>query len=174
MENSVGYAGLLDYGYFFVGHDERWLGEEETFRASTSWANGQTLCCEQSEVLDATGRWEGAMIGIDKSEGVTHGNIVQGAADVVVMLIPGSSSDDPYKDRNVDVLFSNIHDLNSGSRHPDITGNFIMSSPSASFGSNLGTVTHINGHFAGPHNENVVGTFETDDLIGGFGGNQVE
>ena len=174
MENSVGYAGLLEYGYFFVGHDERWTGSVETFNAFTLWASGQTLCCVQSNVPDATGRWEGSMIGMDKSAGVTRGNVVQGDADVVVTLIPGSRSDDAYKDRYVDVLFSNIHDLNSGNRHSDIGGDFTIDTATNSFGSNLVTVTTISGYFAGPNNENVIGTFETDDLIGGFGGNKVE
>ena len=174
MENSVGYAGLLEYGYFFVGHDERRLGMEETFRASTSWANGESLCCEPENVPIATGRWEGAMIGKDKSVGTTHGHVVQGDADVVVTLIAGSGSSDPYSDRNVDVRFSNIYDLNNGNRHPDITGDFPMGTATASFGSNSVDVTHINGHFAGPRNENVVGTFQTGNLIGAFGGNKVE
>ena len=177
MENTVAYMGLLDYGYFSVGHDERYLGrDEEIFGSDISWADGQSVCCEQSKVSIATGRWEGVMIGMDKSETVTRGHIVQGDADIVVTLTgmaygrPASS--DPYSERNVEVEFSKIFDLNNGNQHPNIVGDYIMSPASATFGSHL-SETPISGSFAGPNNENVLGLFETSNLIGSFGGKKV-
>ena len=114
------------------------------------------------------------MIGMDRGETITRGHVVQGDADISVKLLPGTGSQDYYLDRGVDVLFSSIRDLNNGDYLPNIAGTFTMIPSSNRFGSVYGNRTHITGSFAGPNNENVLGTFETNDLVGAFGGLKVE
>ena len=48
MRNQVAYAGLLEYGYFIVGHTENWpsifsFSPEEVFGAHAEYANGENL-----------------------------------------------------------------------------------------------------------------------------------
>ena len=74
----------------------------------------------------------------------------------------------------IDVHFTDIVNLSSGDTHSDISyvgasisdGKGIYSVPSAR--------NYVNGEFMGPNNEEVVGVFEHEDLIGAFGAKRTE
>ena len=74
----------------------------------------------------------------------------------------------------IDIHFTDIVNLSSGDAHSDISyvgasisdGKRIHSMPSAR--------NYVNGEFMGPNNEEVVGVFEHEDLIGAFGATRTE
>ena len=74
----------------------------------------------------------------------------------------------------IDIHFTKIVNLGTGDVHPDISyvgasigdGKGIYGMPSAR--------SYVNGEFMGPNNEEVVGVFEHEDLIGAFGAKRTE
>ena len=83
-------------------------------------------------------------------------NVVQGDAAVTAELSPAG-------DMSIDVAFSNIKDLNSGSSLADMTWTNISVTDGSFDG---GT---IEGSFYGPQHEEVAGVFERSYVVGAFG-----
>ena len=101
--------------------------------------------------------WNGVMVGrnsdIDSSQ---VSNVVQGDAAVSAELFQEG-------DMSVDVTFSNIKDLNSGSSLADIAWTD-LSVVDGTFESST-----IAGSFFGPQHEEVAGVFEESNVLGAFG-----
>lgn len=108
--------------------------------------------------VSGSGRWQGPVLGIDSSQGETHGNQVLGDAAVVLT---------DFTDPHVDVLFSGLLDLATGSAHPDIQWKDIPVDQGAFALEDDGGA--LRGRFYGPAHEEVGGTFATESIRGAFG-----
>ena len=175
---SANLLGVLEYGIFVVGswidvdQDHLKFGRPEKFGKEFF---GQRFAYEGGlhNLLDPvpSGHWAGAMVGMDQTDTASRGDVVLGDADIRVEFhedyLFGS-----IDASEIDVKFTNIRDLKTGGTRPDIVYEFsgfdasiVSSFNNVPFRSEFG----INGNFVGPNHEEVVGTFETEELVGAFG-----
>lgn len=101
--------------------------------------------------------WTGTMVGADTSSTANRGNRIQGDATLSFDL----------SQRNIDVAFMNIRDIDAGRPHGNITWqNIPVTSGSFSTGIDGNS---IDGRFYGPNHEEVGGIFERNQIAGAFG-----
>ena len=156
VTTALGYGGWMEHSLFAV-----WL-EIDTYDGG-SFVNRVTAY--SLALGDAPGTnpgtgtlsWDGVMVGRNSDiDSASVSNVVQGDARVSAALSPAGGM-------SVDIAFSNIKDLNSGTSIADMSWTD-LSVIGGSFGS--GT---IEGSFYGPAHEEVAGVFERNDVLGAFG-----
>lgn len=108
--------------------------------------------------VSGSGRWQGPVLGIDIGLGETHGNQILGDAAVVLT---------DFTDPHVDVRFSGLLDLATGSAHSDIQWKDIPVDQGTFGLEDDGGA--LQGRFYGPAHEEVGGTFATESIRGAFG-----
>ena len=101
--------------------------------------------------------WTGTMVGGDTSSTANRGNRIQGDATLTFDL----------SQRDLDVAFTNIRDIDAGRQHGNIAWQNIPVL-SGSFSTGLDG-NSIDGRFYGPNHEEVGGIFERNQIIGAFG-----
>ena len=125
-----------------------------------NWVTGYSVALgDAPETNPSTGTfaWDGVMVGRNSDIASSSvSNVVQGDAAVSAEL-SGSGG------MSVDVTFSNIKDLNSGSSMADMT----WADLSVTNGSFDGGT--IEGSFFGPRHEEVAGVFQRNFVMGAFG-----
>lgn len=165
------YGVWLDAGAFFVNEttltvrDERGRpdGLGTVFDAS---ALGVANDAAPAPVQGMSATWTGMMIGADVSDTVTRGQFLQGDATLVI---------DDLANPDVDVVFSDLRDLDTGARLAGRTIAPWQDTPLAggSFGNKpAGSGDYIQGRFVGENHAGVVGIFERSNVVGSFGGNR--
>ncbi len=165
------YGAWLDDGAFFVNEttltvrDERGepVGLGIVFDSS---ALGVVNDAAPAPVHGITATWVGKMIGADVSDTVTRGQFLRGDATLVI---------DDLSDPDIDVVFSDFRDLDTGARLADrtIASWQNISLDRGSFGAKpAGSDDYILGHFIGENHGSVVGIFERSKVVGSFGGNR--
>ena len=156
VTTTLGYGGWMEHSLFTVR-----LGIDTYDGGSfVNWVRAYSLA-----LGDAPGTnpgagalsWEGVMVGRNSDiDSASVSNVVQGDASVSAALSPAGAM-------SVDIAFSNIKDLNSGTSIADMNWTD-LSVVGGSFGS--GTIA---GSFYGPGHEEVAGMFERNDILGAFG-----
>ena len=165
------FGAWLDDGAFFVNEttltvrDARGQpdGLGTVFDAS---ALGVANDAAPAPVRGMSATWAGMMIGADVSDTVARGQFLRGDATLVI---------DDLANPDVDVVFSDFRDLETGARLAGRTIAPWQDIPLAggSFGSKPdGSDDYIRGRFVGEHHAGVVGIFERSDVAGSFGGNR--
>ncbi len=165
------YGGWLDEGAFFVNRavltvrDERGqpIGLGTVFDASAlGVANDVAPVVTQG----MSGTWKGMMIGTDVSDNVTRGQFVRGDATLSI---------DDFVNPDVDVAFSNLHELETGAK---LDGRSIpawedIPLAGGTFGEKpVGSTDYVEGQFVGENHAGVVGIFERSNIVGSFGANR--
>ena len=165
------YGVWLDEGAFFVNEttltvrDERGepVGLGTVFDAS---ALGVANDATPAAVQGMTATWRGMMIGADVSDTVTRGQFLRGDATLVI---------DDLADPDIDVVFNDFRDLETGATLADRTIAPWQNVPleGGSFGDKpAGSDDYIQGRFVGENHGGVVGIFERNNVVGSFGGNR--
>lgn len=162
------YGGWLEEGAFFVNRailtvrDQRGqpIGLGTVFDAS---ALGVANDVAPAVTQNISGTWKGMMVGTDVSDNVTRGQFVRGDATLSI---------DDFANPDVDVAFSNLHDLETGAK---LDGRSIpawedIPLDGGAFGEKpVGSIDYIQGQFVGENHAGVVGVFERSEIIGSFG-----
>ncbi len=144
------YGGWMDHSMFYRGEADLTTWKTEVYYgASIGKVSGSNPI---SDTAATTGTWTGVMVGADTS----LGDVIQGDAKATV----------DFTDVNVDILFDNIFNLDTGDTRSDISWDNI-SLVDGRFSSNTGG--EIDGSFYGPSHEEVGGVFEHGDSVGAFG-----
>ena len=165
------YGGWLDDGAFFVNRtiltvrDERGqpVGLGTVFDSS---ALGVPSATAPTAAPGMSATWTGMMTGMDVSDRVTRGQFVRGDATLDI---------DHLANPDVDVVFDNLHDLETGTK---LDGGSIppwqnMPLDGGAFGAKpVGSGDYIQGRFIGEDHAGVVGVFERSELVGSFGANR--
>lgn len=102
--------------------------------------------------------WQGRVIGIDTSSGNARGNRILGDAEIVI---------EDFRDSQLDLRFSRLFDLESGSPREDMEWNDVSVSRGAFSASDA--TSSLSGRFYGPNHEEVAGTFDRNLIQGAFG-----
>ena len=162
------YGGWLDDGAFFVNRTVRDVGVHAGGLATVFDASavGVANPTAPTALRGMSGSWEGTMIGADVSDTVTFGQFVRGDATLVI-----EDFADPY----VDVVFSNLHDLETGARldHRSIASWEDIPLNDGSFGEKpVASVDYIQGQFLGGNHAGVAGVFQRSEVVGSFGANR--
>ena len=112
--------------------------------------------------------WAGVMVGMESPEYGTpeHRALLQGQPDVFLGDARIAIQDLAAPD--VDVSFTNIHNVTEGTRRPDMTWED-LSLEDGLFGSASGHRDYIVGMFNGPRQQEVGGEFERGGIAGAFG-----
>lgn len=135
------------------------------FDAGPFWTDGKMAIYARAygfstdtNPVSGSGRWQGRVVGIDIGRGETHGNQILGDAAVVLA---------DFTDPRVDVQFSGLLDLVTGSTHPNIQwkdvpvgqGTFGLEADSGD----------LQVYFFGPEHQGVGGKFLRGSILGAFG-----
>ena len=163
------YGAWLDDGAFFVNETTlavrdpggRPDGLGTVFDAS---ALGVANDAAPAPVRGMSAIWAGMAIGADVSDSVTRGQFLRGDATLVI---------DDLANPEIDVVFGDFRDLDTGARLADRTIAPWRDIPLAggSFGGKpAGSGDYIQGRFVGANHGGVVGIFERSDVVGSFGG----
>lgn len=152
------YGAWMDNGAFWLQSQRRRDADGTT---AAFEAYGATLGVATGERLTGSGiaTWTGIMLGGNRaaSEGY-HGD-----AEIAVN----------FADANVDVAFTNIHELFTGAAQNDITFSDVPMTPDG-FASGARPNNRIAATFYGVDHAEVGGTFEHDDVLGAFGATKDE
>ena len=159
------YGGWLHDGAFFVNRTVRDVGVHAGGLATVFDASavGVANPTAPTALRGMSGTWEGTMIGTDVGDTVTFGQFVLGDATLVI---------EDFADPCVDVVFSNLHDLETGARLdsrniPPWEG---IPLNGGSFGEKpVASVDYIQGQFLGDNHAGVVGVFQRSEVVGSFG-----
>ncbi len=165
------FGGWLDEGAFFVNETILTVrdGRGQPVGLGTvydSSAMGVAAGAAPAPVRGMSTTWVGTMIGADVSDTVTRGQFLRGDATLVI---------DDLAMPEIDITFSNLHDLGTGAAIEDRTIASWQNVPvsGGSFGNKpAGSDDYIQGRFAGENHSGVVGVFERNEIVGSFGGNR--
>lgn len=151
------YGAWLEHGAFAVVEITGLLEEGEDVRASGIY--GLVGSDVTGSAPDANARYEGLMVGTPV-RGEHRGYTLQGDAELVYTMA----------DNEIDAHFTNISDLGRGVLYETEEIHFrdVDVEDSGRFMQGVGDTT-ISGDFAGPAHEEVMGTFESDGIVGAFG-----
>ncbi|WP_423906218.1 transferrin-binding protein-like solute binding protein [Candidatus Spongiihabitans sp.] len=154
--DTLGYGGWLDHSFFFVQASEQTAPMADPFTVGYGVSIGNAPGTNPAATGGAT--WTGVMVGGDVSDTASRGNGIQGDAEIDI---------DNFANPDVDIRFTNIYDLDSGSTRGDMSWDDIAVTGGA-FATGSGT-NQIQGEFYGPDHEEVGGVFERNDVLGAFG-----
>ena len=150
-----GYGGWLDYSGFLVAGETATSG---VARDVTLYYGLSTGIASNSRPTGGSARWNGVMVATDVS-GAGRENVIQGDAELSV---------DFGAPATVDLSFSDVRDLTTGTERPGTTWSDMPVMAAGEFsGTNARGETA--GRFYGPGHEEVGGTFTYDDLAGAYG-----
>ena len=164
---EIGVGGILDHGYFMVARAREYIGhdhEGEEIEAITRTRFYDRDFRHRADV-PTTGLWRGALIGTGRNAtSPLHRQFIVG--DVSVTVRPRDSLS-----RSVDVEFSNIRNLSTGDRNVNLSHmrwdlTATIRNPFVPSQTDPGGILM---EFLGPNDEEVLGTFHTDEAVGGFG-----
>ena len=164
---EIGVGGILDHGYFMVARQRKYIGrshEDEEISANT---RTRYYDRDSSHYLDepTTGSWRGALIGTGRNAtSPLYRQFIVGNVDVTVRLRNDHS-------RFVDVVFSSIRNLSTGDRNVTLSHTQwnLTAYTRSPFTASQSTPGRIHMEFLGPNDEEVLGTFHTEEAVGGFG-----
>ena len=74
----------------------------------------------------------------------------------------------------IDIHFTGVMNVSTGDAHSDISYVGVSISDRKGFYGGPSDRSYVNGEFTGPDNDEVVGVFEHEDLIGAFGAKRTE
>ena len=154
--NTLGYGGWLDHSFFFVQALTQTAPMSDPFTVGFGVSIGNAPGTNPAATGGAT--WTGVMVGGDVSNTASRGNVIQGDAEIDI---------DNFANPDVDIRFTNIYDLDSGSTRGDMSWDDIAVTGGA-FSTGSGA-NQIQGKFYGPNHEEVGGVFERNDVVGVFG-----
>lgn len=152
------YGAWMDDGVFWlqshrVRDAERQTTAYEAYGTTLGNATGERL------MSSGTAMWTGIMVGGSAAASEAyHGN-----AEITVN----------FADADVDVAFTNIHELRTGAAQNDIMFNDVPLTPDG-FASGARPGNRIAATFYGADHAEVGGTFEHDDVFGAFGARKDE
>lgn len=154
------FGAWLSQGFFGVVELTTPTGEPGGASVAAAMARG---LAPGTNPVSGSGRWSGAMLGIDLGENDgTRGSAVWGDADIVI---------DDFQNPAVDVTFYNIADLATGSLRDDMAWSGIPVAGGAFEAEDADS--RIEGQFFGAGHEEVGGLFERGDITGSFGARSV-
>ena len=179
-EFEIMLAGIMDYGYFTVSRSNSLRGAWYYIGAKSHVYEFE----DHPEAPLATGRWEGVLVGTgNRPESPLHEQFIMGDVDITVDLHSGErfrrerEFDSDYRD--IKVRFSNIVNVSTTNK---VTLSHMTRSYSGEYVGDgrrhsVGTVYEINPErpgememdFLGPNDEEVLGTFYTEEALGSFG-----
>ena len=121
-------------------------------------------------------RWTGVMVGMESPEpsSAAHSALLGGGQPDVFLGEAGITIDD-LSDPDVDVSFTNIHNVTQGTRRSDMTWENLHLQDDGLFGGLTGKrhgndeYEYIAGMFTGPRHQEVGGEFLRDGIAGAFG-----
>ena len=150
--DSSAYGGWMDYGIFFIiGEQAIWSENGQT--VGLGYIYGTSIGdAAGSNPTSGTATWTGVMVGADTN----LLNLLQGDAHATV----------DFGQSNIDILFDNIFNLDTGSSRSDIRWDDI-SLTNGRFSSS--TNREIDGSFYGANHQEVGGVFEYGNSVGAFG-----
>ena len=175
-DGRIAYIGLLDYGYFMIGgypgngiSEVAGLTDYESavFSARYTKPDG-TSSIFWPDPVPLGLRHEGVMLGMERLlDSTGKPDVYQGDSEVVVVVGPfGPNSE--FK--NFTVEFTNIYNLDTGERHQDLRWEGGATTSSwFTIGYERGEY-EVQAFFVGPNHAEVVGEFQTEDMVGVFGG----
>lgn len=151
------YGGWLQHSLFAVQPGSYTSGPFEGGTFIISYTAGDAPNTNP-EAAGGSGTWSGVMVGADVSQTATHGNLIQGDAEITIA---------DFADPQADIAFTQIFDLSTETQRADMTwggievteGGFVSGADGNS----------IEGRFYGSNHEEVGGIFERDQVLGAFG-----
>ena len=162
--DSLSLGGWLEHNFFTVGLDT-YISRQLTISTSHNGLASSVGDVSGSNPTSGSASWNGVMVGIDISDTETNANPLLGDATVTV---------DDFNNPDVDVVFTNIVDLETDVSRNDISwqdinltdGEFATSSDSS----------EISGQFYGDEHQEVGGAFVylDSEVIGAFGAKRDE
>ena len=177
--DTLAYGGWLDYTQFNVSHTRWCMGGEpgcaEIDDAATLYTGGGILGFMAGRYAGTTptglgsATWTGVMVGMEDLPAALVGreraDVFLGDARVTI---------DDLSAPDVDVSFTNIHNVTEGSRRPDMSwaglrledGLFGTVSSPETYGERY---DYLAGMFTGPGHQEVGGEFHGDGISGAFG-----
>lgn len=176
--DEFGYGGWLEHSAFQVNVVDyfRYRSGQRHDRLVRSVSIGDAA----QTPLTVSGTWSGVMVGFDPGETTAQGHVIQGDADITVTIDDRSAAVSDY----VDVAFTNIYDLDTGTGRDDMTwddldlvgGRFSSGAPPSDPRLNRRdpfaappSINWIYGRIYGPNHEEVGGVFQRNGIIGAFG-----
>ena len=163
---EIGVGGILERGYFMVAQQREYIGrdyedEETQAQLRETWSHD-----DRSRTSDdpTTGSWRGALIGTGRNAtSPLYRQFIIGDVDITVRPRSVGAS--------VDVAFSNIQNLSTGDRNVTLSHTRwdLVTYIKRPFSATQTEPGHIQIHFLGPNDEEVLGVFHTEEAVGGFG-----
>lgn len=154
------FGAWLSQGFFGVVELATPVGEPGGASVAAAVVRG---AASGTNPVSGSGRWSGAMLGIDLGENDgTRGSAVWGDADIVI---------NDFQNPAVDVTFYNIADLATQSPRADMEWSGIPVASGAFEAEDADS--RIEGEFFGSGHEEVGGLFERDNITGSFGARSV-
>ena len=154
------FGAWLSQGFFGVVELATPVGEPGGASVAAALVRG---AAPGTNPVSGSGRWSGAMLGIDLGENDgTRGSAVWGDADIVI---------NDFQNPAVDVTFYNIADLATQSPRADMEWSGIPVASGAFEAEDADS--RIEGEFFGAGHEEVGGLFERDNITGSFGARSV-
>lgn len=177
--DTLAYSGWLDYTHFNVSHTRWCMGGEpgcaDIDDAETLYTGGGILGFMAGRYAGTTpagmgsATWTGVMVGMEDLPpallGRERADVFLGDARVTI---------DDLSAPDVDVSFTNIHNVTAGTRRRDLNwtdlrveaGLFGTVSPPQTYGERY---DYLAGMFTGPEHQEVGGEFSGDGISGAFG-----
>ena len=179
LVDTLAYGGWLDYTQFNVSHTRWCMGGEpgcaDIDDAETLYTGGGILGFMAGRYAGTTpaglgsATWTGVMVGMEDLPpallGRQRADVFLGDARITI---------DDLSAPDVDVSFTNIHNVTEGTRRPDMSwpdlrlqdGLFGTVSPLQTYGERY---DYLAGMFTGPAHQEVGGEFSGDGISGAFG-----
>ncbi len=151
-------GGWMDYSAFFVVKD---LFRNDSFLVF-SQSIGRFYSIDDAPLpVEGSASYEGGMVGT---------NIMTTDRYTGQSSLTANFGETP----TIDIHFTNVMNLNTGVAHSDISYEGAPISERKGIFSQPSDRSYVNGEFMGPDNEEVVGVFEHEDLVGAFGAKRTE
>lgn len=159
------YGGWLNYSAFAVDSGTITSGDLRGAVGGYAFTSGYSTNTNPAP-RSGSATWEGVMVGANINlNSPALGNVVQGNAQIA---IPGLSDPglitSPGNIMFMNIDFTDIRDLKTGERHPNMSWQNVFSQYGYFSSGNS-----IQGKFYGPNHEEVGGTFERNQIGGAFG-----
>ena len=183
LSDDLAYAGWLDHTEFRVSFDrECEVGAAGCSGNSPDFMNANTFSSVRGRYSESTPTgvgsavWKGVMVGMEYVH--IYDREYDGPYAASDLLSPGGHPDAYFGDAQimiddlaapeVDVAFTNIHNVTDGTRHDDMRWDDLRVEDGL-FGSGSWDEDNIVGMFNGPEHQEVGGRFERGGIAGAFG-----
>ena len=154
------FGGWMDYSAFFVN---KFISRADSSTFLVYPQSSARLYSNAAAALPVAGSasYEGAMVGT---------NIMTADRYTGQSSMTANFGEAP----TIDIHFTNIMNVSAGDSHSDISYVGVSISDRKGIFGGPSDRSYVNGEFAGPDNEEVVGVFEHENLIGAFGAKRTE